>query len=73
MNTTYCQKIEKLQKENERLRRENEIRKAVCVQETNLKNQCFSYLVHKKLYQDWDEWRKTEEAKRSIRFLLSKV
>ena len=73
MNTTYCRKIEKLQKENERLREEIEIRKAVCVQETNLKNQCFSFLVHKKLYDEWEKWRATEEAKRSIRFLLSKV
>lgn len=73
MNTTYCQKIEKLKNENERLRTEIELRNSVCEQETELKCQCFSFLVHKKLYKEWNEWRKTEEAKRSIRFLLSKV
>ena len=73
MNTTYCQKIEKLKNENERLRTEIKLRNSVCEQETELKCQCFSFLVHKKLYDEWDEWRKTEEAKRSIRFLLSKV
>lgn len=73
MNTTYCQKIEKLQKENERLRTEIELRNSVCEQETKLKCQCFSFLVHKKLYDEWNDWCKTEEAKRSIRFLLSKV
>lgn len=68
-----CQKIEKLQQEIDMLQRKLKLCESVSKQETRLKCQCFSFLVHKKLYDEWEKWRATEEAKRSIRFLLSKV
>lgn len=60
--------LERIESLEERLA----LRNAVCEQETTLKNQCFSFLVHKKLYQEWSDWRNTEMAKDSVRFLLSK-
>ena len=64
---------DKLRQHCERLEREIKTCKAISRQETELKCQCFSFLVHKNLYDEWAEWRKSEEAKRTLKFLLSKV
>lgn len=64
---------DKLKQRIERLEREIKLSKVISQQETELKCQCFSFLVHKNLYDEWRQWCKSEEAKRTLKFLLSKV
>ena len=70
---TYSQEIEKLRNENEFLKKQMELSEALSKQETKLKNLCFVFLIRKKLYKEWEEWTKTEEAKRGLLFLLSRI
>ncbi len=61
-------KMEKLEKENEFLKHQIEVVKGIYKQETNLKCSCFSFLVKKKLYGEWELFRKENEQ---ISFLKS--
>mgnify|MGYP006050036665 CR=1 FL=1 len=60
--------MEKLEKENEFLKHQIEVVKGIYKQETNLKCSCFSFLVKKKLYGEWELFRKENEQ---IAFLKS--
>lgn len=54
-------KMEKLEKENEFLKHQIEVVKGIYKQETNLKCSCFSFLVKKKLYDEWESFRRESE------------
>lgn len=54
-------KVEKLEKENEFLKHQIEVVKGIYKQETNLKCSCFSFLVKKKLYGEWESFRRESE------------
>lgn len=54
-------KMEKLEKENDYLKHQIEVVKSIYKQETNLKCSCFSFLVKKKLYDEWESFRKESE------------
>lgn len=54
-------KIAKLQKENESLKYQIEVVKNIYKQEMYLKNSCFSFLVNKKMYLEWESFRKESE------------
>ena len=62
-------KMEKLEKENEFLKHQIEVVKGIYRQETNLKCSCFSFLVKKKLYDEWESFRKESEHLNFIRSL----
>lgn len=54
-------KIAKLEKENEYLKHQIEVVKSIYKQEINLKCSCFSFLVKKKLYGEWESFKKESE------------
>lgn len=54
-------KMEKLEKENDYLKHQIEVVKSIYKQEINLKCSCFSFLVKKKLYGEWESFRKESE------------
>lgn len=54
-------KIARLQKENESLKYQIEVVKNIYKQEMYLKNSCFSFLVNKKMYLEWESFRKESE------------
>ena len=62
-------KMEKLEKENEFLKHQIEVVKGIYKQEINLKCSCFSFLVKKKLYGEWESFRKESEHLNFIRSL----
>lgn len=62
-------KMEKLEKENEFLKHQIEVVKSIYKQETSLKCSCFSFLVKKKLYDEWESFRKESEHLNFIRSL----
>lgn len=62
-------KMEKLEKENDYLKHQIEVVKSIYKQETNLKCSCFSFLVKKKLYNEWESFRKESEHLNFIRSL----
>lgn len=62
-------KMEKLEKENKFLKHQIEVVKGIYKQETNLKCSCFSFLVKKKLYDEWELFRKENEHLNFIRSL----
>ena len=62
-------KMEKLEKENDYLKHQIEVVKSIYKQETNLKCSCFSFLVKKKLYDEWELFRKENEHLNFIRSL----
>lgn len=62
-------KMEKLEKENKFLKHQIEVVKGIYKQETNLKCSCFSFLVKKNLYDEWDNFRKELAHKEFLRDL----
>lgn len=62
-------KIAKLEKENEYLKHQIEVVKSIYKQEINLKCSCFSFLVKKKLYGEWESFKKESESHDFIRSL----
>lgn len=62
-------KIAKLEKENEYLKHQIEVVKSIYKQEINLKCSCFSFLVKKKLYGEWESFKKESERHDFIRSL----
>lgn len=62
-------KMEKLEKENDYLKHQIEVVKSIYKQETSLKCSCFSFLVKKKLYDEWESFRKESEHLNFIRSL----
>lgn len=54
-------KMERLQKENESLKYQIEVVKNIYKQEISLKCSCFSFLTKKKLYSEWESFRKENE------------
>jgi septation ring formation regulator EzrA len=62
-------KMEKLKKENEFLKHQIEVVKSIYKQETNLKCSCFSFLVKKKLYDEWELFRKEQVHQEFLRSL----
>lgn len=62
-------KIAKLEKENEHLKHQIEVVKSIYKQEINLKCSCFSFLVKKKLYGEWESFKKDSESHNFIRSL----
>lgn len=64
---------EQLSLQIEDLQRRLDVCRAISKQETELKNSCFSFLVHTKQYKAWEEYKKTEEAKSALKFLMSNI
>ena len=62
-------KMVRLQKENESLKYRIEVVKGIYKQEMYLKNSCFSFLVDRKLYLEWESFRKEREHIDFIRSL----
>lgn len=62
-------KMVRLQKENESLKYQIEVVKGIYKQEMYLKNSCFSFLVDRKLYLEWESFRKEREHIDFIRSL----
>lgn len=64
---------EQLSLQIEDLQRRLDVCRAISKQETELKNSCFSFLVHIKQYKAWEKYKKTEEAKSALKFLMSNI
>lgn len=64
---------EQLISEVENLKIQLKICQVVSKQETELKNSCFSFLVHTKQYMAWEEYRKTQEAKSALKLIMSNI
>lgn len=62
-------KIARLQKENESLKYQIEVVKNIYKQEMYLKNSCFSFLVNRKMYLEWESFRKESEQMSFIKGL----
>ena len=63
--------IESLYQQIELLQNRIEITSKLLNQETELKLSCFAYLVHTHQYDEWERFRKGEEAKQIIKHIAS--
>lgn len=65
--------IESLYQQIELLERRIEITSKLLNQETELKLSCFSFLIRTHQYDEWERFRRDEEAKRLIKHIASLI